>query len=171
MGSTTAGSVVHDQPGLPVAIRHDAWETLVTRHTRYRGRSVTRIFDAINVPAIGQRAESIQPVERNDVPARDDTQVLNDDTIADLGTQTFRDSVVERVRLRWSRNLSQLRHQPGIARRPHGHHQRDPLHLPIGRTDHDHPAMSILRIFRGTHMSQRVVRQVDNKDLPRPPAI
>lgn len=162
---------------------HDAWKTLVTGGIP--GVEDDLLSRIMQIPindtmTIGQYAESIQPVERNDVPARDRHPGLlltDDDTIADPSApKTFRDfrgrqmspaPMVKGTYLSYDINLASPDDHMDITNEILSIYQSG------GRTI-DHPAMSIFEgYFVEPHipMSQRVVRQVDNKDLPKPPAI
>ena len=162
---------------------HDAWETLVTGGIP--GIEDDLLSRIMQIPindtmTIGQYAESIQPVERNDVPARDRHPGLlltDDDTIADPSApKTFRDfrgrqlspaPLVKGTYLSYDINLASPDDHMDITNEILSIYQS-------GGQTIDHPAMSIFEgYFVEPHipMSQRVVRQVDNKDLPRPPAI
>ena len=162
---------------------YDAWNTLVSGGTP--GVEDDLLSRILQIPindtmTIGQYAESIQPVERNDVPARDRHPGLlltDDDTIADPSApQTFRDfrgrqlspaPMVKGTYLSYDINLASPDDHMDITNEILSIYQSG------GRTI-DHPAMSIFEgYFVEPHipMSQRVVRQVDNKNLPKPPAI
>ena len=162
---------------------YDAWNTLVSGGTP--GVEDDLLSRILQIPindtmTIGQYAESILPVERNDVPAKNRHPGLlltDDDTITDpLAPKTFRDfrgrqmspaPLIKGTYLNYDINLAAPDDHMDITNEILSIYQSG------GRTI-DHPAMSIFEgYFVEPHipMSQRVVRQVDNKDLPKPPAI
>ena len=162
---------------------YDAWNTLVSGGTP--GIEDDLLSRVMQIPindtmTIGQYAESILPVERNDVPAKNRHPGLlltDDDTIADPSApKTFRDfrgrqvspaPLIKGTYLNYDINLAAPDDHMDITNEILSIYQSG------GRTI-DHPAMSIFKgYFVEPHipMSQRVVRQVDNKDLPKPPAI
>ena len=162
---------------------HDAWETLVTGGIP--GIEDDLLSRIMQIPindtmTIGQYAESIQPVERNGVPAKGRHPGLlltDDDTIADPSApKTFRDfrgrqmspaPMIKGTYLSYDINLASPDDHMDITNEILSIYQS-------GGQTIDHPAMSIFEgYFVEPHipMSQRVVRQVDNKDLPKPPAI
>ncbi len=162
---------------------HDAWQTLVSGGTP--GIEDDLLSRIMQIPindtmTIGQYAENILPIERNDVAAKyrhPGLLLTDDDTIADPSApKTFRDfrgrqlspsPLVEGTYLNYDINLAS----------PDDHMDLTNEILAIyqsGGQTIDHPAMSIFEgYFVEPHipMSQRVVRQVDSKDLPKPPAI
>lgn len=162
---------------------HDAWQTLVSGGTP--GIEDDLLSRIIEIPindtmTIGQYAENILPVERNGVPAKDRHPGLlltDDDTIADPSApKTFRDfrgrqlspsPLVKGTYLNYDINLASPDDHMDIT------NEILSIYRSGGQTI-DHPAMSIFKgYFVEPHipMSQRVVRQVDSKDLPKPPAI
>ena len=162
---------------------HDAWNTLVSGGTP--GIEDDLLSRIVQIPindtmTIGQYAESILPLNRKDVPARDrhfGLLLTDDDTIADPSApKTFRDfrgrqlspaPLIKGTYLNYDINLAS----------PDDHMDLTNEILAIyqsGGQTIDHPAMSIFEgYFVEPHipMSQRVVRQVASNGFPKPPAI
>ena len=162
---------------------HDAWQTLVSGGTP--GIEDDLLSRIMQIPindtmTIGQYAESILPIERNDVPAKDRHPGLlltDDDTIADPSApKTFRDFRSRQMSPSPMVKGTYLNYDINLAS-PDDHMDLTNEILAIyqsGGQTIDHPAMSIFEgYFVEPHipMSQRVVRQADNKGLPKPPAI
>jgi len=162
---------------------YDAWNTLVSGGTP--GIEDDLLSRVMQIPindtmTIGQYAESLLPVERNDVPAKNQHPGLlltDDDTIADPSApKTFRDfrgrqlspaPIIKGTYLNYDINLASPDDHMDLTNEVLSIYQS-------GGNTIDHPAMAIFKgYFVEPHipMSQRVVRQVDNKDLPKPPAI
>ena len=162
---------------------HDAWQTLVSGGTP--GIDDDLLFRIMQIPindtmTIGRYAESILPIERNGVPAKDRHPGLlltDDDTIADPSApKTFRDfrsrqlspsPMVKGTYLNYDINLASPDDHMNLTNEILAIYQS-------GGQTIDHPAMSIFEgYFVEPHipMSQRVVRQTDNNGLPKPPAI
>ena len=162
---------------------HDAWQTLVSGGTP--GIEDDLLSRIMQIPindtmTIGQYAESILPIERNDVPAKDRHPGLlltDDDTIADPSApKTFRDFRSRQMSPSPMVKGTYLNYDINLAS-PDDHMDLTNEILAIyqsGGQTIDHPAMSIFEgYFVEPHipMSQRVVKQTDNKGLPKPPAI